>query len=297
MKENTARRPLPPRDAKPRALPAAEQEQLHNAIAKGCHAVVSQTYGKGRHKILLLPQAVTELEAMTAFGAKLPINYLEQRFNGYGHIMQDHGGALIFIVKHLIEIQSPYRSPVGVSLLGPNGEPNPGNDIAEFLRETFLAQEADRNQDTAGWPVDPFLKDFGGSEFVLDGHTHPGLGVFWSGPDKGTIQARGGLHPAAAIVVDPLCKDVLGAASFQHRMEPAQVIFYRHPAAQAPAPAAADTPPEQLILAAAAQAVQYGAKGGAAIRTRFGQKTLRVKLSWPAARRAKTKKPAPPEDR
>ena len=53
-----------------------------------------------------------------------------------------------------------------------------------------MQHEKECNTDSYGKTVDPFLKRYGSSEFVLEGHTHPDLGVFWSRTDRVSGAAR-----------------------------------------------------------------------------------------------------------
>ena len=128
-----------------------------------------------------------------------------------GHFLVDDDGNVITIISHIIEIQTMNRNPVGASNLGPNGEYNPGLDFLEYHREEFLRNESKFNTDAFGYQVDPFLKLCGPSEFVLEGHTHPDLGVFYSGTDKVSGAARAASSPVCIFVCDPIRKKMLGS--------------------------------------------------------------------------------------
>ena len=72
--------------------------------------------------------------------------------------------------------------------------------------------------------VDPFL-EYGPSEYCLEGHTHPDLGVFWSGTDRSSGEARAAKAPVCIFVCDPIRRQML--ASIGKNFENAQVIVCR----------------------------------------------------------------------
>lgn len=205
--------PMPPkRAAAPRDIPVCSFEKACAVIKKNCGSVfISERHGRGPNKVIILPEAVRELEVMISYGRRSPMNVYEQKYTGYGHFLVDERGNHITIVKHFIEIQTMNRSPVGASNLGPDGENNPGLDFLEYHREEFMRTEAKYNTDAYGCQVDPFLSLCGPSEFVLEGHTHPDLGVFYSGPDRASGSARAGKDPVCIFVCDPVRREMLGS--------------------------------------------------------------------------------------
>lgn len=189
--------PMPTRrPPQPKTYPVCSLKKAMDIIKSKCGDVyVKERHGKGRNKVIILPEPEQELTAITSYGRRSPMNVYEQKLYGMGHFLIDDDGNVITIISHIIEIQTMNRNPVGASNLGPNGEYNPGLDFLEYHREEFLRNETKFNTDAFGYQVDPFLKLCGPSEFVLEGHTHPDLGVFYSGTDKVSGAARAASSP------------------------------------------------------------------------------------------------------
>ena len=205
--------PMPTRrPPQPKTYPVCSLKKAMDIIKSKCGDVyVKERHGKGRSKVIFLPEPYQEFVAITSYGRRSPMNVNEQKLYGMGHILIDENGDPITIISHIIEIQTMNRNPVGASNLGPNGEYNPGLDFLEYHREEFLRNEAKFNTDAFGHQVDPFLKLCGPSEFVLEGHTHPDLGVFYSGTDKVSGAARAASSPVCIFVCDPIRKKMLGS--------------------------------------------------------------------------------------
>lgn len=218
--------PMPTRrPVTPKTYPICTLKKALDIVNSKCGNVyISERHGKGLNKVIILPEAMRELEVMISYGRRSPMNVSEQKYAGYGHYLMDENGHIITIVKHFIEIQTMNRNAVGASNLGPNGEYNPGLDFLEYHREEFLRTEAKYNTDAFGYQVDPFLKLCGPSEFVLEGHTHPDLGVFYSGTDKTSGAARAASSPVCIFVCDPIRKKMLG--SIGKDFSEAEVIAY-----------------------------------------------------------------------
>lgn len=219
--------PLPARRVtEKRKYPVCTIEKAMAMIEKQCGDVgIAERHGKGKHKVLVLPEATQELKTMISYGRRSPMNQKEQKYVGYGHILVDVSKrAYVLVVKHYIEIQTMNRTTVGASNLGPNGEYNPGLDFLEYHREEFLKMEAKYNTDAYGYVVDPFMRLCKNSEFVTEGHTHPDLGVFFSGQDRVSGAARAATSPICIFVCDPVRKTMLGAIGKD--FEAAEVIVY-----------------------------------------------------------------------
>lgn len=209
MTENNT--PMPERPMKKqRIYPKCTWEKITQTIKEKCGTFIVEIYGDGPNRVIILPEATQELKTMTTFGRRSPLNLKEQKFVGYGHFIEDENGNFVTIVKHFIEIQTMNRSAVGASNLGPNGENNPGLDFLQYHREEFLAHEAEFNTDLNGHVIDPFMSLCGPSEYVLEGHTHPDLGVFFSDTDKRSGAARAASSPIVIFVCDPVRKQMLG---------------------------------------------------------------------------------------
>lgn len=210
---------------KPVVYPGMSFEEVLNTIEKECGGPLAvKSYGRGKHKVIILPEAVNEFRVMVSFGRRSPKNRKEQKYNGYGHFLDGGDGNVIIVVSHFIEVLTMNRSAVHASNLGPGGEPNPGLDFLEYYREEFLSSEKEYNKDADGCLEDPFLDICGSSEFVLEGHTHPDLGVFWSLQDRKTGAARAASSPVCIFVCDPVRREILGCVG--KTFEEAEVIFY-----------------------------------------------------------------------
>lgn len=224
----TAYTPLPARrPGQPKTYPVCSLKKAMEMIETRCGDVsIRERHGQGFHKVIILPEAARELDVMISYGRRSPMNAKEQKYVGYGHFMKDEKGRLITIVKHYIEIQTMNRSAVSASNLGPGGEYNPGLDFLEYHREEFLKNEARYNTDASGNLIDPFLRLCGPSEFVQEGHTHPDLGVFFSGADKVSGSARAASSPVCIFVCDPVRKKMLGSVG--KNFAEAEVIVYSY---------------------------------------------------------------------
>ena len=217
---------MPPRAPRPiRTFPVLNAEQIMAMIEAQCGSVrIAERHGKGASKIFILPEAYEEFRGMISYGRRSPMNRLEQKYAGYGHFFIDDGGNMQIVISHFIQIPTMNRGSVSAENLGPNGEPNPGLDFLSYYREEFMKYEKNCNTDAYGKTVDPFLKRYGSSEFVLEGHTHPNLGVFWSSTDRISGSARAASSPICIFVCDPIRRQMLGCIGKE--FIPAQVIVY-----------------------------------------------------------------------
>ena len=146
------------RPSEPKTYPVCSLKKALDIIKSKCGDVyVKERHGKGRNKVIILPEPEQELNSIISYGRRSPMNVYEQKLYGMGHFLVDDDGNVITIISHIIEIQTMNRNPVGASNLGPNGEYNPGLDFLEYHREEFLRNEAKFNMDAFGYQVDPFL--------------------------------------------------------------------------------------------------------------------------------------------
>lgn len=278
--------PIPARRPSiPKTYPMCSLKKVMGIINNSCGNVyVSERHGKGNNKVIILPEAMLELEVMISYGRRSPMNAKEQKYAGYGHYMIDENSNNIIVVKHFIEIQTMNRNAVGASNLGPNGEYNHGLDFLEYHREEFLRTEAKYNTDAFGYPVDPFLKLCGPSEFVLEGHTHPDLGVFYSNTDKTSGSARAAKSPVCIFVCDPIRKKMLG--SIGKEFAEAEIIVYSRNKTDKEEQTCEDKrliPPTDEIVRLVSQCLRTrGFSGNMRMRTRIGGKgCLKIKLVIP----------------
>ena len=199
-------------------------QQVQSLIEKNCgNVAVTERHGNGPNKTIILPEAKREMDVIISYGRRTPMNKLEQKYIGLGHIFDSGDGHHIIVVKHFIEIHTTNRSGVSAGNIGPNGETG-ALELLGYYREEYLENERHFNTDESGCLIDPFLKEAGPSEYVLEGHTHPNLGVFFSGPDRASGKARAATSPICIFVCDPIRKQMLGAVGFN--LEPTEVIVY-----------------------------------------------------------------------
>lgn len=218
--------PLPPKRIRvTEEYPVLSMKKIMSIIRRNCGEVyVMERHGKGTYKVIFLPEATREYEVMVSYGRRSPMNVLEQKYAGYGHILKDEHDNINIIVSHFIEIQTMNRNSIGASNLGPNGESNPGLDFLAYHRDEFIKNEQKYNTDAFGFKVDPFLDICGPSVFVLEGHTHPDLGVFYSGTDRQSGMARAAVSPVCIFVCDPIRKQMLG--SIGKNFKEAEIIVF-----------------------------------------------------------------------
>ena len=276
--------PMPPRlPPQPKTYPTCSLEKAMDIIKSKCGNVyIKERHGAGSNKVIILPESEQELNSIVSYGRRSPMNVYEQKLYGMGHFLVDNGNTII-VLSHFIEIQTKNRSPVGASNLGPNGEYNPGLDFLEYHREEYLRNEAKFNTDAYGYQVDPFLKLCGPSEFVLEGHTHPDLGVFYSGTDKTSGAARAALSPICIFVCDPIRKTMLG--SIGKSFEKAEIIVLSRgiPTEGETNDHKRLTPPTNEIVRLSTRCLRtHGYAGSIRIRSRIdGRACVRIRLVVP----------------
>ncbi len=281
--------PMPTRrPALPPTYPICSLKKAMDIIENKCGDVcIAERHGKGPNKVIILPEAARELEVMISYGRRSPMNANEQKYAGYGHYLMDESGHIVTIVKHFIEIQTMNRNAVGASNLGPDGEYNPGLDFLAYHREEFMRNEVKYNTDAFGCQVDPFLELCGPSQFVLEGHTHPDLGVFYSSTDRVSGAARAASSPVCIFVCDPIRKKMLG--SIGKNFAEAEIIVYSHGAAPR-ADLSEDKrliPPADEVVRLAGQCLRTrGYAGDIRLHTRMdGRGCLKIRLVIPRGRK------------
>ena len=162
---------------------------------------------------------------MITYGRISPINEFEQQFCGYGHIFLTEEGYATTVVSHFITgtHNESYTDQFLISLQ--DGTSNPGLDFLVYYRDEYVKNEAKYNRNDRNYMVDPYLK-YGHSEYVLEGHTHPGLGVFFSAPDRATGEAHAKDTPLCTFVCDPVRREM--RAAIGRTFAPAEVIVYEN---------------------------------------------------------------------
>ena len=279
--------PIPPKKARAtKEYPILSMKKIMGLIRRNCGSVyVSERHGKGFYKVIVLPEAAREFAVMVSYGRRSPMNVLEQKYEGFGHILRDEHNNIILIVSHFIEIQTMNRNSIGASNLGPNGENNPGLDFLMYHRDEFIKNEHKYNTDAYGYQVDPFLDICGPSEFVLEGHTHPDLGVFYSGTDRQSGMARAAVSPVCIFVCDPIRKQMLGSIG-KNFTEAEIIVFSRRESISNVVPTnnKFETPQELIgeIVRLANKCISYkGYSGKINDRTSGGKEYLSVKMIIP----------------
>ena len=64
---------------KPVVYPGMSFEEVLNTIEKECGGPLAvKSYGRGKHKVIILPEAVNEFRVMVSFGRRSPKNRKEQ---------------------------------------------------------------------------------------------------------------------------------------------------------------------------------------------------------------------------
>ena len=219
--------PIPKhRPQEPKKYPTLSIKKVCAMIEERCGSVrITERHGRecGNYAVIL-PEAMQELTSIISYRRRSPMNVNEQKFGGYGHFLRNPAGGMIAVIKHFIEVPTVNRTPVSAGNLGPNGELNPALDFLEYVRAEFFRTEKQFNTDAYGCEVDPFLELCGGSEFVMECHTHPDLGVFWSAADRRSGSHRAGNKPLCIFVCDPVRGEML--CSMGRSFEDAQVLVY-----------------------------------------------------------------------
>ena len=188
----------------PMRLPRVPKGHIQEIIRRYCAPCEPKQYGDGKHTLWFLNDAGAELEHITGFGRKRASNAYELTYLGLGHRFLEDGGLIQTVVTRVLPIYSASRGPTHAKVV------SEGNDaMLEILeRERQIQNELEKtyNTDENGFLVDPFL-EYGPSEVVLFGHTHPGLGCFFSPTDHRSNYSTP-TAPMMTFVCDPIQKDM-----------------------------------------------------------------------------------------
>lgn len=288
--------PLPFREKRAnRNFPVLDASSIEKTIESNCkNAHVVERHGKGPNKIYILPEAFGELKHIISYGRRSPMNHHEQKFIGFGHFFHESTGHMNIVVSHFIEIPTKNRGPMSAGNLGPNGEYNDGIDFLAYYREEFQKKEKQFNTDAFGYSVDPFLEKSAGSEYVLEGHSHPDLGVFFSSPDEESGVARAAKLPICIFVCDPIRRKILACVGKD--FDAAEVILHdRRPLM------IIDNNPKlstssfseinDIVRSISCHLNKNGYKGYIRAHTRFdGKVCLKVKMVIPKLKRSNDRK-------
>lgn len=213
----------PPVSVSPkRKLPVLDAETVKKTVLEKCAPADFKTYGKGKNKVYILPEAAKELEGMIYFGQARAVNHYEQQYQGLGYLFEDAEGRVTAVITHFLYIYSASRGELFASVC--KGDTTI-LDLLDNERTIYNRFESDFNDydGTGRYVINPFLK-YGKSIVVLNGHTHPGLTCFFSGPDRASSYACEDF-PAITMVCDPITKDYKAMAGFD---EDTEVIVFSY---------------------------------------------------------------------
>ncbi len=205
-----------------RKFPGLSKDEAMEIIHDKCPAINTDHYGYGTDKVIFLPNATNKLLSIVDWGMKTPNNRYEQIYQGMGHIFvnDDHR---VMIISHILYIYAAERTPVSASIYKDTFDSI--MERIEYERDIYIRNEKSCNSAGKGKVFDPFIK-YGPSEVVMYGHTHPGLGCFFSGPDRRSGFACEDL-PAVTFVLDPIDKDMKAMTGVEERDAEVIVCSYK----------------------------------------------------------------------
>ena len=220
---------LPPKlpakeERKPRVYPILSFDEIKSIIEDKCgNVAITEHHGAGENKVVILPEAMQEFISIVSYRRQSPMNHMEQKYIGLGHIFSGEDQNIIIVVSHFIQIHTTTRSTVSAGNIHSDGS-SPGLDFLEYYSDEYRKLEFKYNTDSFGFTVDPFLK-FGSSEYCLEGHTHPNnLDVFFSSTDRESGKSRACASPISIFVSNPTRCKMLGAIGKD--FSPAEIIVY-----------------------------------------------------------------------
>lgn len=227
-KEETQARKCPPelpkniRKDETRVFPKLSTSEVLTLIKEKCGPVETEKFGRGNDKVIILPGATKELYSLIYWGERTPTNTFEQIYQGMGHIFEKDGIRTV-VISHFLYIYAAERTPVSACIS--NGVYDSIMKRIEYERQIYNRNERICNKTGNGFLFDPFVNEYDLSEVVLYGHTHPGLGCFFSQPDKTSGYATPNL-PAVTFVADPIRKDMKAIVGIEE--QDAQIIVFEY---------------------------------------------------------------------
>ncbi len=228
VKKDTEQEMLPPplpvdnRKREIRKYPGLSKGDAIKLIYDKCPPVNTERYGYGTDKVIFLPNATQKLLSIVDWGMKTPNNRYEQIYQGMGHIFVNDDNR-VMIISHVLYIYAAERSPVSARIF--SGTFDSIMERIEYDRDVYIRNEKSCNNAGNGKVYDPFI-EYGSSEVVMYGHTHPGLGCFFSGPDRRSGFACEDL-PAVTFVLDPIGKDMKAMTGVEERDAEIIVCSYK----------------------------------------------------------------------
>ncbi len=210
-----------------RIIPKKSLDSIIKDIETRCGQTYVERYGPIKVSadtdvLIILPQATKELKTMIYWGERHPVNVDEQLYQGMGHAFMD-GSRRIIVISHFLYIYAAERTRTSACIQ--NGTYNPIMSCIEYERSIYNRNEVDFNRTKDGFEYNPFVEEYGVSEPILYGHTHPDLGCFFSGPDRRSGFATSDF-PAVTFVADPIQKDMKAGVGIELR--DAQILVYSY---------------------------------------------------------------------
>lgn len=210
---------------KPISLAEVPAKMVSSAIWANCAPFEVDIYGEGKHELHIIPEAYPEFSEYVKYGKKRACNAHEQQYIGLGHDFIDTNGSIQSVVTRIIPIHSASRGPTHAKVI------SEGNDaildVLENERNIQNQLETKFNIDENGYTIDPFL-NYGPSKVLLFGHTHPGLGCFFSSVDHRSNYSTPS-SPIVTFVCDPIRKEMKAMVGVG--CEPMKIFAYRPKAA------------------------------------------------------------------
>lgn len=195
------------------SIPTVSLKKLIDLIEKTCAPSQKIRFGSGKHTMIILPEAWDELKHMIYYGKRRATNRYEQHYEGIGHFLQDENGATIIVVTHFMYIYSGNRGSSHATVIKETDATM--LDLLEQELAIYNDLESRFNKDENGYALDPLLTACGPSCVVVFGHTHPGIGVFFSQTDHGSHYASE-KTPFASMVCDPIQKQLKCMIGIEH---------------------------------------------------------------------------------
>ena len=208
-------------------LPELSSDEVIKLVTDGCGETSQQHFGPAESDdlVVILPMATQELYTMLYWGQCHPSNRDEQLFQGMGHGFMSNNKRTI-VISHFLPIYAAERTPVSACIT--NGTYDSIMERIAYERSVYNRNEKKCNKTADGFEYDPFVDRYGLSEPYLYGHTHPGLGCFFSPPDRSSGFATPSL-PAVTFVADPFRKDMKAGVGIE--LKDAGIIAFAYDSA------------------------------------------------------------------
>lgn len=168
---------------------------------------VNQSSGRGP-VVVFTPHGWDALCASVNYGKSVPENELESQYFLEGYYFVSKKGVSTTVITNVITPYSASQNKASAALYSPD----------KFNAYTIVEQKEKELQKFAcagkdvihGTIINAFYKGYGSPHRVGFGHTHPGLGVFFSSTDKTSVFAAAG-EPWITMVIDPRKCEILVA--------------------------------------------------------------------------------------